>query len=248
MVPRAAEGTSDRRRAGSLVRLVAVILARGGSKGIPRKNLVDFAGAPLLSWTIRQCSAGGIEDIHVSSDDEAILEVAEAEGAGTIQRPSDLSGDTASSESGWLHALDVLEAHAPVDWLFAPQVTSPLRRAEDVRRGIELAGSDLFDSIFSSSPAGDLMLWQETAEGLAGVNHDPTRRLRRQDVPPQHVENGSFYVIRPSALRTSGSRFSGRIGHVPMAAWQTMEIDDHEDLLACEALFDTFRLAEPDHG
>lgn len=248
MVPRAARRARRGQGTESLVRLVAVILARGGSKGIPRKNLADFVGSPLLSWTIRQCSAGGIEEIHVSSDDVAILEVAEAEGAGTILRPSDISGDTASSESGWLHALEVLEARSPVDWLFAPQVTSPLRRAEDVRRGIALARTDCYDSIFSSSPAGDLMLWQETPEGLVGVNHDPARRLRRQEVPSLHIENGSFYVIRPSALRTSGSRFSGRIGHSPMEAWQTMEIDDHEDLLACEALFNAFRLGDVDYG
>ncbi len=224
------------------MRLTAVVLARGGSKGIPRKNLTVFAGHPLLAWTIRQCIAGGIEEVIVSSDDEEILGVAREEGAGTIRRPAELSNDTASSESGWLHALDVLEAARSVDWLFAPQVTSPLRRVQDVRRGVEAARSDNFDSVFASSPAADLMLWEETAHGLAGVNHDPARRLRRQDIPPQHIENGSFYMMRPPVLRESGSRFSGRVGHVPMERWQATEIDDYDDLIACEALFRAFRL------
>ena len=91
------------------MKICAVILARGGSKGIPNKNIIDFCGKPLLSWTIEHCRDGGVDSIYVSSDSDKILEVGEEYGAVSIKRPEEISGDTATSESGWLHALEVIE-------------------------------------------------------------------------------------------------------------------------------------------
>ena len=83
--------------------IVAIILARGGSKGLPNKNILDFCGKPLIAWTIENCINGGASSVWVSSDSEKILEISKKYGANIIERPNEISGDLASSESAWLH-------------------------------------------------------------------------------------------------------------------------------------------------
>ena len=91
------------------MRVDAIILARGGSKGIPNKNIVDFCNKPLLIWTIEQClNSRLINDVWVSSDDKKILEIADASGVNSITRPDSISADESSSESGWVHAIEYL--------------------------------------------------------------------------------------------------------------------------------------------
>ena len=143
------------------MRIDAIILARGGSKGIPSKNIIDFCGKPLLAWTIEQClQAGAIESVWVSSDDEMILTMASEYGAEQIKRPNEISGDCASSESGWLHAIDYLERkNIYLDAVLAPQVTSPLRRPIDIDEAVDIFVSKQLDSLFSASLADDLYFW-----------------------------------------------------------------------------------------
>ena len=106
----------------------AIILARSGSKGIPKKNIIEFCGKPLIAWTIEQClSSKYISNIWVSSDSDEILKVASKYGAKTIKRPDILSGDFATSESAWLHSIEFIEKDNYVDIVVAPQITSPLR-------------------------------------------------------------------------------------------------------------------------
>ena len=89
---------------------LAVIAARGGSKGIPHKNLLDLCGKPLIAWTVEQARAArGVDVVAVSSDSDRILQAAEAAGAVGVRRPDDISGDLASSESAWLNALDAID-------------------------------------------------------------------------------------------------------------------------------------------
>jgi N-acylneuraminate cytidylyltransferase len=223
--------------------IVAVILARGGSKGIPKKNIIDFCGKPLLAWTIEHCREGGIDSIYVSSDSDKILEVGEEYGAVSIKRSDEISGDIATSESGFLHALEVIEEKTTnLDWILAPQVTSPLRSNDDIRNGLEIAKSGKFDSLFSCSIAGDLCLWEEIAGNLDSVNYDWRNRKHRQDIPKQYIENGSFYLFRPEVLRKNNNRFGGRIGVVEMEFWKMFEIDSMDDLRMCSALMKEFLL------
>src|SRR4051812_6659042 len=110
---------------------VAIIPARGGSKGIPKKNLASLCGKPLLAWSILHARAAKrIDSVWVSSDDSEILSVAQAYGARGIRRPDELSGDEASSELAWLHALDHIEdSGMQVARIVGMQATSPLREA-----------------------------------------------------------------------------------------------------------------------
>ena len=221
--------------------LTAIILARGGSKGIPRKNIVDFCGKPLLAWTIEHCLEGGLDSVFVSSDDDDILDVGEKYGALSIKRPEEISGDRATSESGWLHALDLIEKdYEKVDWVLAPQVTSPLRTANDIRKGVETVKSGKFDSLFSCSIAEDLFFWENRNDNLTSINYDWQNRKRRQDTPKQYLENGSFYLFRPEILRRNNNRFGGTIGFVEMEFWKMFEIDSMEDYRMCSTLMKEF--------
>jgi len=225
--------------------IVAILLARGGSKGIPRKNLIDFCGKELITWTIEQCLATkGITSVWVSSDSAEILEAANAHGAHMIKRPAELAGDTATSESAWLHALNMIEEQQGViDLVVAPQVTSPLRESSDLERGLELFATGQYDSLFSCSVAEDIYFWQRTKNGLIdSVNYDWRNRKRRQDHAPQYIENGSFYLFQPQVLRQFNNRFGERIGMVEMEFWKTFEIDSIETLRLCSAMMREFLL------
>jgi CMP-N,N'-diacetyllegionaminic acid synthase len=225
--------------------IVAVILARGGSKGIPSKNIIDFCGRPLIVWTIEQLKrVSEIDSIWVSSDSKKILSISQDCGVVTIQRPPEISGDTATSESGWLHAIETIENRdGRVDLVVAPQVTSPLREPEDFERGVKDFIKHDCDSMFSCSVADDLFFWKKTPDGmLKSVNYDYKNRTRRQDVPKQYIENGSFYLFTPQVIRQYNNRFGQKIGMIQMEFWKMFEIDSMEDLKMCEALMRKFLL------
>lgn len=228
-----------------MANIVAIILARGGSKGIPGKNIIDFCGKPLIVWTIEQMQqARRIDSIWISSDSEEILSISRSCGVETIQRPDDISGDAAASESGWLHALEYIENKVGcVDLVIAPQVTSPLREPADIECGLRDFQEQKCDSMFSCSLAEDLYLWGKMSDGtLRSVNYDYKNRKRRQDILKQYIENGSFYIFKPCVLRQYNNRFGGKIGMTKMEFWKMFEIDSMEDLKMCEALMKTFLL------
>ena len=226
---------------------VAIILARGGSKGVPGKNIKEFCGKPLMVWTIEQLQA--VKSIHstwVSSDSPDILSIAKNSGAEIICRPAEISSDSASSESGWLHALGIIEEKiGHVEAIVAPQVTSPLREPDDIERGILEFQQQDYDSMFSCSVAEDLFFWERMPNGqLRSVNYDYKNRKRRQDIAEQYIENGSFYIFKPEVLKQYVNRFGGKIGMVKMEFWKMFEIDSPEDFIMCEALMKRFLLTK----
>ena len=228
-----------------MANVVAIILARGGSKGIPGKNIIDFCGKPLIVWTIKQLQqTRGINSIWVSSDSEEILSISQACGAEIIHRPAKISSDVATSESGWLHALEIIENKVgKVDIVIAPQVTSPLREPVDIERGLRDFQEQKCDSMFSCSLAEDLFFWEKMPDGvLRSISYDYRNRSRRQDIPKQYIENGSFYIFRPEILRQYNNRLGGKIGFTQMEFWKMFEIDSMEDLKMCEALMKAFLL------
>ena len=223
----------------------AIVLARGGSKGIPGKNIIDFCGRPLIAWTIEQCGASkNIRNVWVSSDSQDILDVAKTWGARPIKRPEEIAGDYASSESAWLHAVDFIEQKTgPIDMVLAPQATSPLRETSDIDRGIDQFTAENCDSMFSCSVAEDLLFWEKSSEdALKSVNYDYLNRKRRQDIPKQLIENGSFYIFTPEVLRSNNNRFGEKIGCVEMDFWKMFEIDRPDDIRMCSALMNEFLL------
>ena len=227
---------------------VAIIPARGGSKGIPRKNLIDICGKPLFAWSILQArNAAEIDSVWVTSDDDEILSVAAAYGARPILRPPEISGDTATSESAWLHALDAIEAQGvKIDLVVAMQATSPLREPSDLDGGIRALREHGNDSLRSVTEVEDFFTWRICADGGAeAVNYDYCNRKRRQQIEKRYLENGSFYVFRPEQLRRDNSRLGGRIGLFVMSRFKMFQIDNPEDIDLCAAIMRGFGLDRP---
>ena len=226
---------------------VSIILARGGSQGIPGKNIKNFCGKPLVAWTIEHSlSAEHIDSVWVSSDDPKILDVAAEYGAEIIWRPAQLSGNEASSESGWLHALDHIEAAGTkVNSVVAPQCTSPVRTSTDFDQALEYFTRQKLDSLFSATLVTDFNIWKPTADGeLSSYTYDYKNRGRRQQKSDQFLENGSFWIFGPHIIRTHKNRLGGRIGIWEMEFWKSFQIDEPSDLTFCEILMQAYVLSE----
>jgi N-acylneuraminate cytidylyltransferase len=224
---------------------VAIIPARGGSKGIPRKNLVDVCGKPLIAWSILQAkSARHIDSVWVTSDDDEILAVSESFGARPIRRPAEISGDQATSESAWLHALDAIEAQGvPAGLVVAMQATSPIRESSDLDGGLDMLLGQGFDSLLSVAEVEDFFTWRIADDsGAESVNYDYRNRRRRQQIEKRYLENGSFYVFRPEQLRRENNRLGGRIGLFVMGRHKMFQIDNPEDIELCAAVMRGFGL------
>jgi len=226
------------------VRTVAVIPARGGSKGVPGKNLRPVGGVPLVARAVRAClAAAAVDLVVVSTDDDGIAEVARAAGARVVRRPDALAGDTASSESALLHALDVLAADAePVhpEVLVFVQCTSPFLDPADLTAGVALVASGAADAAFAAVETYEF-LWRgaSAADGtvfVGGVNHDAAQRPRRQDRSPDWRETGAFYVMDVAGFRRAGHRFFGRTAAVAVPEHSALEIDSPVELAMAEAL------------
>lgn len=225
------------------MKITAIILARGGSKGLPNKNILNFCGKPLISWTIENCFNAGISSVWVSSDSDEILEISKKSGAQILKRPDSISNDNSTSEEAWLHAINYIESvkKTKIDFVFAPQVTSPLRETKDITNAIKIIDEQKLDSLFSSSIVEDLFFWEKDINGtLESVNYDWKNRKRRQDITEKFIENGSFYFFKPNVLRSNNNRFGGKIGLVKMEFWKMFEIDSKEDFKMCSALMNEF--------
>jgi len=222
-----------------------IIPARGGSKGVPHKNVRPLAGRPLLHHTISAAIAAGAEParILVSTDDPAIADCARAAGLDVpFMRPAELATDTAGSREVMLHAMDCADTLGiGYDCVVLLQPTSPLRSPDDIRGAIALyAASEDCDMVVSvtESPANPYYDCFETdpATGLLHVSKGDGRYTRRQDAPKAWQFNGAVYVIRPASLRAMPlGAFPRRIPY-PMPPERSIDIDSPLDWLVAEAL------------
>lgn len=224
---------------------VAIIPARGGSKGIPKKNLHQFCGQPLIYWSVKQAlDSDLVERVFVSSDDLEILEVAESFGAETILRPRELSGDDASSEEAWLHAIEVLaNKNVEIANVVALQPTSPIRNASDIDNALLTFWENGYDSLLSVCEVEDRFVWGIDQTGHAqSINYDYKNRQRRQNLPKRYLENGSFYIFGPELLKKHKNRLAGKIGVFVMEKHKMFQIDDFVDLELCSIIMHGYGL------
>jgi len=218
---------------------LAVIAARGGSKGIPNKNLLPLCGKPLVAWTIEQARAARQVDlVAVSSDSDEILATAERYGARGVKRPAEISGDTATSESAWLHTLELLDKDTRrFARIVALQATSPIRESADIDGAVEYYERGRFGSVLSVCEVEDFFNWRiDSAGGAEAVNYDYRTRRRRQEIEKHYLENGSIYVFPPALLREQHNRLGGRIGLFQMTRHKMFQIDRPEDVKLCEII------------
>ncbi|MEU5251397.1 acylneuraminate cytidylyltransferase [Streptomyces longwoodensis] len=222
-------------------RVLAVIPARGGSKGVPAKNLAPVGGVPLVVRAVRAClAARRVTDVVVSTDDQAIAAAARQAGAEVVLRPAVIAGDTATSEAAVLHALDAHEAlhGTPVDVVLLVQCTSPFLVHEDVDAVAGAVAEHGADTAVTVAPFHGFV-WrdaEDVSEGGTGVNHDRSHRPRRQDRPQDYLETGAAYAMDAAGFRTHGHRFFGRTELVRTDPARVLEIDDPHDLARARAL------------
>jgi YrbI family 3-deoxy-D-manno-octulosonate 8-phosphate phosphatase len=220
------------------VSAVAIIPARGGSRGIPRKNLCAIAGKPLIAYTIEHAKATpAIERVIVSTDDAEIAATAERYGAEVVWRPAEISGNTAASETAVIHALDELarrDQYRP-DLVVLLQATSPLRAKDDVQRAIETLLDEGADSLFSACTVHGFV-WRQSGCEVSSLSYDYRARQPRQAAPVDFIENGSIYVTRREWLYRTGNRLGGRIAVYRMDPLDSFQVDEPGDLVLIERL------------
>ncbi len=212
---------------------VAIIPARGGSKGIPHKNIVPCAGKPLLAWTIEAAlAANSVSQVIVSSDDQAILDCAVAAGALAFRRSDRLAQDDTPTEPVIQEVLQSLtEEPAAVVLL---QATSPVRTGQQIDEAVAMIERG-WDSVLSVVPSHAFLWWQTAGRGHP--NYDPDRRPRRQDMQ-QFQENGSIYVTTLRQWQRSKNRIGGRIGLYVMPEESALQIDTPLDLYLVEKILE----------
>lgn len=215
--------------------IIAIILARGGSKSIPRKSIINFCGKPLIAWTIlRTLESKYINHVFVTTEDEEIAKIANDYGATIINRPAELATDTATAESALLHAINEIEKNMKIDFVVYPQITSPLREKQDIDDAIQQFINDEVDSLFSASTLKDICAWEKTKTELKSVTFDYKNRGRRQEWKEYYLENGSIYIFKPQIIKENNNRFGGKIAIYQVPPWKSYEIDEPEDIEICE--------------
>lgn len=217
---------------------IAIIPARGGSKGVPRKNLRRVGGVPLVVRAIHSAQqAERVDRVIVSTDDIEIADISRAAGAEVVDRPAALSGDLASSETALLHAIDEVErAGATVQTVVFLQATSPFIASSGIDDALALIAEGGYDVAFSAFETFGF-LWARDGGGTAdAINHSAAARPRRQDREPHYMETGAFYAMDAAGFRAAGHRFFGRVGIVEVPEASAIEIDDAAQLAIAGAL------------
>ena len=227
--------------------VVAIIPARGGSKGVARKNLRRVGGVPLIARAIdaaRRCPA--VDRVVVTTDDAEIAAVAAEWGAEIVERPRELAGDEATSESALLHALDVLESrHVDTGVIAFLQATSPFIDVEALSEAVQLVRSRRRDSVFAAVETYGFLWKKGIGDAAEAVNHDVDVRPRRQDREPHYLETGGFYVFRAAGFRAARHRFFGSIGIAEVSPRSALEIDTVDELEIARALAPLFDRPAP---
>ena len=220
--------------------IISIIPARGGSKGIPRKNIKLLNGKPLISYSIdasNSCSL--IDDTYVSTEDAEISEISKGNNAEVIERPDELAGDDSSSIDVILHVLDYLENRGELPDLFVLlQPTSPLRTSEDIEASINSFLESDCDSLVSVCELDHRSLLNFSLEKgfLVQNNNESLFNSRRQDIPTYYSLNGAIYITTPEFIRKNKSFYSDKtIPHV-MSKEKSIDIDTSFDFKLAEFL------------
>ncbi|MEO5917115.1 MAG: acylneuraminate cytidylyltransferase family protein [Luteolibacter sp.] len=213
------------------LKVLAIIPARGGSKGLPDKNIVQLNGLPLIAYSILAAQKSRYVDLClVSSDSPRILDVAQAYHSAVIRRPDELASDTASSESVVRHAISI---YGDFELILLLQPTSPLRTARDIDSCIEsLASSDATALISVYEPRHTPFKCFKLGEDgfVTGLVDNRTPFMRRQDLPMALMPNGAIYLIHQKNFLSTGSLITDKTIPYVMSIEASEDIDSPDDL------------------
>jgi CMP-N-acetylneuraminic acid synthetase len=223
---------------------IAIIPARAGSKGLPRKNILPLCGKPLIAWSIEAALRSRLVDlVMVSTDSAEIADISRSHGVSVpFLRPSELATDTASTYDVIRHALEYCRTvqGREFDYVVLLEPTSPLREADDVDRMLEALDlrADEFDAIVS---VGEVTLHPSIMKRIVGgrmeaFSPDLVPSARRQDGTPAYFPFGVAYVAKTPALLAENTFYTRRCMPFPIKRYQNFEIDDIYDLLCVESV------------
>ncbi len=228
------------------MRILGIVPARGGSKGIPRKNLADVCGRPLIAYSIetgRQLlDKGTLARCIVSTDDDEIAACAKALGADVpFMRPAAAATDTAKALAYVLHALEVLEPQdGAYDAVMLLQPTSPIRNSTVIAEAVARMAAGQSDSLIScyrEEYINELVMYDPQADGtLIPRNPLHNKGVRRQEHGPAMVRNGALYVTRTPYLKATGSLVCDRPVLLEMSKLDSIDVDAPDDLILLRAV------------
>lgn len=211
---------------------LAIIPARGGSKRLPRKNILDLAGKALIEWSIEAgLKSKYIDMVVVTSDDEEILNISKKNGAHIIKRPDELANDTATTFDTVKHAIENFQHY---DYIILLQATSPLRNSKHIDEAIELLISKNADAVISVCEMEHSPLWSNTLPengDMSGFLHDELKNKRSQDLEKHYRLNGAIYICKTDKLLVEKSFFIEKnIFAYIMNSEHSVDIDTISDL------------------
>lgn len=217
----------------------AFMFCRGGSKGVPNKNIRNVAGKPLLVWTIEAALASHyISRIVISTDSKNIANIARDAGSEVLIRPDHLATDEVPELLAWRHAIEV--EHRALEGIFISlPATSPLRSVSDIDRGIEriyAGGCDIVFGITDAPHSPDLTIVTRDEEGLIELSNPNSNAVRRQEVPKVYNITSCIYVGLVDYLLSCSSIMSGRVASVEIPNERSVDIDTPFDLYLAEML------------
>ncbi|MFT4303206.1 MAG: cytidylyltransferase domain-containing protein [Candidatus Woesearchaeota archaeon] len=216
------------------MKIVTLIPARGGSKGIPKKNIKLLAGQPLISYTIKASLNSKANDTYVSTDCHEIHKISKIYGAKVIKRPKEFATDSASTESVLLHFAKKIN----FDILILLQCTSPFTTSEDISNAINIFKKNKYDSMLSvcDDHGGFLCGGFNWDENGNPINYNINKRPRRQDMKKVYRENGAIYIMTKKGLLKHKNRLFGNIGIYHMPIYRSFEIDEPGDFEIAEQI------------
>lgn len=226
---------------------LAIIPARGGSKGIPHKNIKTVAGKPLICYTIEAAlNSRYIDAVYVSTDDDEIAEISRSAGSGVIMRPDYLASDTSKTVDALIHAAKVVseqEDGKKYDYLVCLQPTSPLRDSHDIDGAVAQLMDKGQSSLVSLSPVENhpilIRSIDEESDRVKGLL-DVSSTVRRQDFPDYYYVNGAIYINRIADLNPDTSLNDNEYGFL-MSARHGLDIDEPDDIRYLSSLIEEIK-------
>lgn len=225
-------------------KILTIIPARGGSKGVPRKNIKLLCGKPLIAYTIEAAKQSGVIDrLVVSTEDKEIAEIAQSYGAEIVWRPEELAGDKVLTEPVMMQVVEELEkqGYTP-DYVSLIQCTSPFLSVDTIQQAVKKVTEENFDSCITVfKPDGYEYKWKKGEEGIFKADHDVEKRPRRQELDLPYHENGAFYITKTELFKKALNRFGGNIARVTaieMSEQDSLQIDSQYNFWLAEKLME----------